>query len=286
MMTLNDVIERQIPPAAWAEGDNIPWNDPDFSERMLKAHLSQDHDAASRRFEKIDEQVQWIHRDLLAERPANILDICCGPGLYTSRLAKLGHVCVGVDFAPASVAYAQEAASKEKLDCTHFREDVREATFGHGFDLTMMLSGQFNVFTREDARRILAKALRSLSGGGLLLLEPQRFRTVKGDGETKTSWWSVPGGLDVFSGKPHLCLKERFWDEKTRTSTERYFVIDAATAEVTRHALSNEAYTDEEFRTVLTEVGFEDVTFFPSLVGVEDECQAVNLAITARKPRM
>ena len=285
MMTLSDVINREIPPTAWAEGDNIPWNEPDFSERMLQAHLSQDHDAASRRFEKIDEQVRWIHRDLLSERPAKILEICCGPGLYTSRLARLGHACVGVDFAPASVAYAQDAARKEDLACTYMLHDVREAAYGDGFDLTMMISGQFNVFTREDARRILAKAFRSLSEGGLLLLEPQRFRTVKGDGATKTSWWSVPGGLDVFSAEPHLCFMERFWDKKARASTERYFVIDAATAEVTRHALSNEAYTDEEFRAVLTDAGFEDVTFFPSLIGVEDESQAVNLAITARKPK-
>ena len=84
-MNLSDLIDRAEVPA--------PWDDPGFSERMLKEHLSQDHDAASRRFEKIDAHVDWIHRELLSGQPARIPDLCCGPGLYTSRLAKLGHEC-------------------------------------------------------------------------------------------------------------------------------------------------------------------------------------------------
>jgi hypothetical protein len=44
--TLIDLIHRGKP-QPWVEGDNIPWNDPDFSCRMLKEHLSQDHDALS-----------------------------------------------------------------------------------------------------------------------------------------------------------------------------------------------------------------------------------------------
>jgi len=285
-MTITELIEREIPPVPWAEGDNIPWNDPEFSKRMLKEHLSQDHDAASRRFEKIDEQVQWIHRVLLSEQPTRILEIACGPGLYTSRLARLGHTCVGVDFAPAPLAYAQDCARKEGLACTYLLQDVRDAEYGDGFGLTMMISGQFNVFSRTDVRRILDKAFVALQGDGLLLLEPQKFATVKGAGTTKASWWSVPGGLDVFSAEPHLCLMESFWDDQAQASTQRYFVIDAATGNVTRHALSNEAYTEEQFRSALADAGFQDIRFFPSLVGVADESQAVNLAIVARKPTL
>ena len=64
------------------------------------------------------------------------------------------------------------------------------------------------------------------------------------------------------------------------------FIIDAETGQVTRHALTNEAYTEEQFRDLLTGAGFNDVQFHPSLVGVEveEETQAVNLVITATKP--
>jgi len=35
MKTILDIIDRAPKPTPWSEGDNIPWNEPDFSERML-----------------------------------------------------------------------------------------------------------------------------------------------------------------------------------------------------------------------------------------------------------
>lgn len=52
-LTLLDIAARTLPPAPWAEGDNIPWDEPTFSERMLREHLSQHHEMASRRFEDV-----------------------------------------------------------------------------------------------------------------------------------------------------------------------------------------------------------------------------------------
>ena len=40
-MNISDIVGRKIPPDPWTEGDNIPWDDPAFSERMLKEHLTQ-----------------------------------------------------------------------------------------------------------------------------------------------------------------------------------------------------------------------------------------------------
>jgi len=81
-------------------------------------------------------------------------------------------------------------------------------------------------------------------------------------------------------------LMECFWDSEAKATTERYFVVDAASGAVQAHALTTEAYRDEEYRNVLTEVGFEDLRFLPSLVGVEvdDVSQSANLAIVAKKP--
>ena len=102
-MNLIDLINRTSNPEPWSEGDNIPWNDPGFSQRMLKEHLSQDHDAASRKFERIGQHVHWIHHNALDGKPGKLLDLGCGPGLYANRLAKLGHECIGIDFSPASI---------------------------------------------------------------------------------------------------------------------------------------------------------------------------------------
>jgi len=115
ILKLLDVVHRHGDPKPWAEGEKIPWNDPDFSRRMLNEHLSQEHDAASRRFETIDNHVKWIHGQVLKANPTRVLDLGCGPGLYTNRLAKLGHHCVGIDFSPASIACAREQAEEAGL---------------------------------------------------------------------------------------------------------------------------------------------------------------------------
>ncbi len=280
-MTLSDLINRTSPPAPFLEGDNIPWHEPAFSQRMLKEHLSQDHDAASRRLEKIQQHVQWIHRQLLLQQPAKILELACGPGLYISRLAKLGHDCVGIDYSPASIAYAADYAKKEALSCNYLREDIREVDYGSGFSLAMLIYGELNVFRPKDAGRILAKAYTALNDGGLLLLEPHTFSAVEKIGNQARSWYSAESAL--FSDKPHLCLEEHFWDAANQTATIRYFIIDAATASVSRYAVSYQAYTDQQYRSLLIDAGFDDVRFYPSLIGDKDNSQQELIAIVARK---
>lgn len=278
---LLDVARRTIPPEPWAEGEKIPWHEPGFSQRMLAEHLSQAHDAASRRAERIDAHVRWIHGDLLAERPTRILDLGCGPGLYASRLARLGHQCVGIDFGPASIGYAMDEANRDGLACTYRLEDIRAAEYGDGFALVMLVFGELNVFRPEDAALILEKAFAALDDGGLLLLEPHTFDVVKRMGEAGPTWHAAESGL--FADRPHLCLEESFWDAATRTATTRYVVVDAATARVTRHASTTQAYTDDEYRALLAERGFEEARFLPSLTGSEDGAHPGLFAIVARK---
>ncbi len=281
MKQLLNIINRKLPPVPWEEGDCIPWSDPAFSERMLKEHLRQDHDAASRRAEKIDQHVAWIHGHLLGGRPTKVLDLTCGPGLYTTRLARLGHECVGIDYAPAAIRYAEELTREQGLACTHRLEDVREAAYGDGFGLVMMINGQFNVFSRPAARAILAKAYAALSAGGMLLLEPQTFAHVEAEGRQGPKWHSAES--ELFSDRPHLWLQENFWHADLQANTERYFIIDAATGEVTWNAQSNEAYTDEQFHEALAEAGFESVRLLPSLIGVVDESQSYSQVVVGEK---
>ncbi len=282
-MNLLDLVASTDDPIPWAEGDNIPWSEPGFSERMLREHLSQDHDMASRRFETIDKHVAWIHERVLSSEPSKILDLGCGPGLYTSRLAKLGHECVGIDYSPASIEYAREQASDDNLSCRYVLADVRKADYGKDFDLAMFLFGELNVFRTSHAKAILRKASGALADGGKLLLEPQTFEAVKGFGVKEQSWYSSEGGL--FSDRPHICLQQNFWDPETATATGRYFIVDATTGEITRHAQSFQSYTDAQYITLLKACGFENVKHFPPATGGFDEAQQGLMIIQATRVR-
>jgi SAM-dependent methyltransferase len=279
-MELIDLIQRQTVPLPWSEGEKIPWNEPGFSWRMLAEHLSQAHDAASRRFEIIDQHVEWIHHTVLSGKPSKILDLGCGPGLYTSRLAERGHACVGIDFSPASISYAVEYAHEHQLPCSYTEQDIRLADFGEGFDLVMLIYGEINVFRPADARSILEKAHPALVDGGRLLLEVHTFDAVRAIGEQPVSWYSSESGL--FSDQPHLCLIENFWDAGQNVATERYFILDALTGSLTRYAASTQAYTDEQYREKL-EGSFAEREFWPTLSGAEDDTQSDFFVIVARK---
>jgi SAM-dependent methyltransferase len=282
-MDLTHIVGRSPQPQPWTEGDNIPWHEPAFSRRMLAEHLSQEHDLASRRAEIIDRQVQWIHRYLLGGRATRILDLACGPGLYSSRLARLGHECVGIDYSPASIGYATDRAQRGRLRCRYVLEDIRRADYGGEFGLVMLIYGELNVFDRDDARSILAKAHTALGSGGVILLEPHPFAEVERQGRRGRAWHSAESGL--FAEAPHVILQENFWDDAAHTATFRYYVVDAATAEVTRLASSFQAYTDQEYRSLLHETGFDGVQLLPALGDEQSDAEGELMTIVARRVR-
>ena len=278
-MNLLSIVKRTAMPEPWSEGEKIPWNDPEFSKRMLKEHLSQDHDLASRRFSIIDKHVKFI--DGLVGGPTKVLDLGCGPGFYLSRLTNLGYKCKGIDFSPASIEYAKEKAEKAGQEIDYSTEDIRTAEYGKGYGLTMMIYGEFSVFKTEDIRSILKKAYDSLEEGGVFIAEPNRYELIKKMGESTASWFSSEEGL--FSAKPHLCLMENFWLEEQGVAINRYFILDAETNEVTLHSSSMQAYAKEECLELLREAGFRDVEVFESLAGEEIESEKHLMVIVGRK---
>lgn len=263
-MEILDIVNR-LPPEPWAEGDNIPWNEPEFSRAMLKEHLSQAHDAASRRATTIDQHVRFVHEIVLARQSARILDLGCGPGLYLERLSRLGHTCQGIDFSPASIEYARQVATRDGLACTYHLGDLRSVDFGAGYDLVMFLYGEFNVFRPADIRTILQKAHAALKPGGKLLLEPSPEEHIRALGVEPAGWYTSPEGL--FSPHPHLMLTESGWDATHQVATHRFYVIHAETGQVSRYAASYQAYNDAEYLALLAENGFVDIQFYPSLIG-------------------
>ncbi|WP_140918469.1 class I SAM-dependent methyltransferase [Limnobaculum xujianqingii] len=253
-MNLLDITRRSVPALPWVSGDKIPWNDPAFSQRMLENHLSQQHDWASRRLMIIKQQVEWISQQL-PDKQAKILDLGCGPGLYTGMLAELGYHCVGVDFSPASIAYATEQAKKQQMDVEYVLADIRDYQSEHKFDLIMLTFGEFNVFTPADAEQILANASSLLSNNGILVIEVHTYDEVRRQGESLSSWQSYETGL--FSSNPHLLLQENYWDQQQATATTRYLVIGAQQADVLEYGATMQAYTESQYLSMFEHCGLK-----------------------------
>jgi SAM-dependent methyltransferase len=256
----------------------IPWDDRAFSGRMLDEHLSQEHDLASRRAETIDEHVAWILREALGGRPGRVLDVGCGPGLYTSRLARAGCTCLGIDFAPAAISYASGVAAAENLSCEYRLADARTADLGSGHDLAMMLYGELNTFTRPEAAELVCRMAASLTPGGRLVLEVTTEKTVRDTGALPPTWASTASGL--FSADPHLVLTENAWVEESGEARTRYLILDARSGSVAVYGERVAAYREDDYVALVASAGLGEVAIHD---GFGPTADTATLVITASK---
>lgn len=248
----NLVKETPSAESLWNGSHKIPWNDPEFSARILREHLSQDHHLASRKADIIAAQVEWIQTTLIQSSPSSLLDLGCGPGLYAEPLSGSEHPYLGIDFSPASIEYASrtyEAANRE------FRlGDVTQADFRGPHDIVMMLYGELNVFSPANCRRILSKGYAALKPGGILLVEFQNPESVKAVGEMPNSWTKADQG-GLFSDTPYVCLTESHWFEEEATALQCFHVVET-NGESKTYRSTTKAWSLDEMKELLQEAGF------------------------------
>jgi SAM-dependent methyltransferase len=230
---------------------------------MLKEHLNQNHGAASRPTALIDKQVAWLHQQVFDHQPKRILDLGCGPGLYTRRLADLGHVCHGIDFSPASTRHAASESSHARA--SYQLADIREGDYGEQYTAALILFGEFNAFSANEAERILQAAYQSLSPGGTLILEAHTLEYLQTLGNRPPNWFSATSS--VFSDRAHICLHECSWHEDVRSSVDSYFVIEDGEDEISEYTNTHQAYRDDEYDALLISAGFRNLRRFPALSG-------------------
>ncbi len=279
--TLRDLVQAGPLEDGPEQSRKLPWHDPDFSERMLAEHLSQRHDLASRRLDAIDRHVTWLHHTVTGGHPGRVLDLGCGPGLYTERLAALGHECVGIDFSPAAIRYANQQVDKLGLDCTYRLEDLRSADFGTDHSLILFLFGELNTFTPAEAEALLRKTAESLAKHAALVLEVHTIEAVRAAGAAPPTWYRSESGL--FSEKPHLVLTESTWDEEQAKSTDYHWVITTPESKIARYASTLYGYTDAEYDHLLRRSGLIRVARFGDLEG-SDRIDGDLEVITATHP--
>ncbi|MEM7113001.1 MAG: class I SAM-dependent methyltransferase [Chloroflexota bacterium] len=262
------IYRRPERPLAWEYRANLPWNDPDFSARMLREHLDESHGAASRVAAERLRQIDWLWEKLELQAGQRLFDVTCGPGLYAVEFAKRGVVVDGVDFGPAAIAYARELAQENGVAdrCTFIEQDIHAMTVEEGvFDAAILIYGQLAVMTKEEAQEVLHKIGRSLCPGGKLCLELLHPDKVD---KKESNWWYT-GESGLWGDAPFLHLGERFWDEAEKTAVERYQIIHLETGDFTDIQLCDRMYTPQEIEEMLKTAVFQHVTPYPAWDGLD-----------------
>ncbi|RKY59215.1 MAG: hypothetical protein DRP96_07320 [Candidatus Neomarinimicrobiota bacterium] len=259
---------------------DIPWSDPDFSRRILKDQLNPDNDIAGRRASAIARFVGFIHHHLLGGKPTRIMDLGCGPGLYSHGLAKFGNRCIGIDISPAAIEYARKIADNLALNCTFRKENFQNTDLGKNFGLVMLTFGDFNSFSRQIARQLLGKIVNTIKTDGMLLLEVLTDEGVINICEREPGWTILQSGM--FSDKPYLFLDKYLYNKKTNTAEADYYVIHPS-GQVEHYRQSYTRYSDDDYQQLLLQSGFKSVEFYPGFgLGSHDFADDLQI-IVARK---
>jgi SAM-dependent methyltransferase len=196
-------------PHAFDPHVELDWSDPVVSRRLLREHLDQTHDGASRRLTVVDKHVRRLVR-LLPPAPAHVLDAACGPGLYSVRLARAGLDVTALDVGPAVITYARRLAREHGVsDHVDARVgDLRSVVDSDRFDGAVLIYHVLESFPRRQQAGVLRRLAHSLRESAPLIVE-MRLRPDQPDG--RISSWEVVGE-SLLSDRRHLLLVDTVHD--------------------------------------------------------------------------
>ncbi len=114
--------------------------------------------------------------DFLVEQiPVNpsdhILDIPCGFGRHSNRLARHAASVTGVDIQEGFIDIARKDALRQKVKCRYIAGDMRELDFKGEFDIALSLFTSFGYFDDETNQKVLQKIAKALKKGGRFCIE-------------------------------------------------------------------------------------------------------------------
>ncbi|MFN8417790.1 MAG: class I SAM-dependent methyltransferase [Anaerolineae bacterium] len=216
--------QLQSKPAPFTPGEPHFWDDPHISQQMLRTHLDPTTDAASRRPEIIDRSVEWLIATLHLQPEHTIVDLGCGPGLYTQRLAERGLSVTGVDLSQRSLDYAREQSRKEGLDITYRYQNYLLLEDSNLYDVALLIYGDFCPLSPEKRSRLLQNVHRALKPDGYFILDVSTRIHRQRYGRQR-AWYAAESGF--WKAGPHLVLEQGFDYPEQAIYLDQYIVIEA-----------------------------------------------------------
>lgn len=268
-MNIEKIIRTARKPKVYTPGTALMWVDEYISTQLLEIHLSQDIELASRKKSTITSTIEWIlHK--VPGNGLNILDLGCGPGLYTEHLAQRGHIVTGMDFSSNSIHYAKESASNKKLDITYIQQNYLELEDKNKYDLVLLIFTDFGVLAPDQREILLGKIYRALKPGGTFI-----FDVLNDNYEVKIAgskdWELSEKGF--WRDSPYLALTESFYYEKQKVTLNQHIVIDQdGEAEVYRFWMHTFSHSD--LGAIILSAGFSTAEYYDGIIPDSDMCSS------------
>lgn len=263
-MKISDIVKQSQKPSLYEKGTTVMWTDEHISKQLLNIHLNPDSDLASRKETTINSTLEWILENTPQTR-MNILDLGCGPGLYSKRLVEKGHKVTGMDFSISSLEYARKEAEKNKLDITYRHQNYLELQDKNKYDLVLLIYTDFGVLLPEEQDKLLSKIYKSLKPGGIFIFDVLNTKNVEENVASK-NWEIAEEGF--WRDHPYILLSDSFLYPEDAVVLYQHMVIDDFKTDIYR--FWTHFYSQEKLDMMLRQHDFQNITFHENVLPKED----------------
>ena len=113
-----------------------------------------------------------LHRWLRVPANTSVLDVGCGVGRWSRRLAKRGAHVTGIDLSPTMIAEATRRAQAEGIGarCRFATQNLADLAAGAKFDLVIGVTVLQHILEPQALRAALARMTDHLAPGGRMVL--------------------------------------------------------------------------------------------------------------------
>lgn len=275
---LERISKRPLPFEFYTASDL--WTDEHISGQMLRFHLDENSDIASRTGAFIDRSVEWIVSRFGVSSDTRIADFGCGPGLYTARLARKQAQVTGIDFSARSIQYAIQDAESAGLSICYVNHNYLEFETEECFDLILMITCDFCALSPAQRQQMLGKFFRFLKPGGHVLLDVYSLATFEQRVETARYEPNLLNGF--WSPNRYYGFLNTFKYEEERVVLDKYTIVEADRVRTVYNWLQcfDSALIESEFAAC----GLQVTELYADVSGGELDANSAEIAVVAERP--
>ena len=254
------------------------WTRPHIARQMLRFHLDQGTELASRPLDVIDRTVAWLDSELGLEGK-KLCDLGCGPGLYASRFAQRGASVTGVDFSRTSLDYAEAEAARGGWAVRYLAGDYLEDPLPGGFDVVTLIYYDFCALSPEQRGRLLGKIGGMLAPGGRLVFDVVGMGSFAAMAEESLVEARLMGGF--WAEGDYVGLQRTWLYPEEALSLTRYLIVEPDEHWQIFNWL--QYYTVGRLEAELCEAGFTIDALVGSLVGEPLTDEEASMGVIAKR---
>jgi SAM-dependent methyltransferase len=255
------------------------WTDEYTSGQMLAFHLNENVDLSSRKMSFIDQSVDWLVDVLGITAGVSVIDFGCGPGLYTSRLAKIGADVTGIDFSARSIEYARDQARKMDLDIHYLNQNYLDFTSDQQFDVVLLIFCDFCALNPAQRAILLGKFRSILKPGGRIVLDVYSMAAFEQFNERSYYEKNLLNGF--WSPEPYYGFLNAFKYAEEKVTLEKYTIVERAATKVIYNWL--QYFSVESLTKEFQEAGLAVAEVFADVAGHPYHVEGSEFAVIAAR---